>query len=301
MEKKVCTKCGEEKELSEYYIRNKKTNRINSQCKTCSNKKNIEWSKNNKDKRNESSRLYREKNKERINESLKLYREKNKEILRYQKNKSAKLYREKNKEKIKESQKIYREKNKEKIKESQKIYRLNNLEYFKKSDKERYQRKRQQIIKNQKEYYKNNIEKIKEYRENNRERFKPRKRSYMRDYVKNRCLMDPIFKLRRLIKSSINRQLKKNGYTKKSRNHKILGCTYEDFKLYIESKFDPWMSWDNHGLYNGQQCYGWDIDHIIPVSSANTEEDVIRLNHYTNLQPLCSHINRDIKKNSLDF
>ena len=61
------------------------------------------------------------------------------------------------------------------------------------------------------------------------------------------------------------------------------------------------MSWDNHGLYNGQQCYGWDIDHIIPVSSANTEEDVIRLNHYTNLQPLCSHINRDIKKNSLDF
>jgi hypothetical protein len=33
----------------------------------------------------------------------------------------------------------------------------------------------------------------------------------------------------------------------------------------------------------------WDIDHIIPISSAKTKEDIIRLNHYTNLQPLCSY------------
>jgi hypothetical protein len=38
-----------------------------------------------------------------------------------------------------------------------------------------------------------------------------------------------------------------------------------------------------------------DIDHIIPISSVNSENDVIRLNHYTNLQPLCSKVNRDIK------
>lgn len=41
---------------------------------------------------------------------------------------------------------------------------------------------------------------------------------------------------------------------------------------------------------------GCNYDHIIPMSCAKTEEDVIRLNHYTNLQPLCSHINRNIKK-----
>jgi len=56
------------------------------------------------------------------------------------------------------------------------------------------------------------------------------------------------------------------------------------------------MNWDNRGLYNGTPDYGWDIDHIIPQSSAITIEDVIQLNHYTNLQPLCSYINRDIKK-----
>ena len=58
------------------------------------------------------------------------------------------------------------------------------------------------------------------------------------------------------------------------------------------------MTWENKGLYNGELNYGWDIDHIIPVSSGKTEDDMIKLNHYTNLQPLCSKINRDIKRNN---
>jgi len=61
------------------------------------------------------------------------------------------------------------------------------------------------------------------------------------------------------------------------------------------------MNWDNHGLYNGKFNYGWDIDHIIPISSGKTEEDIFRLNHYTNLQPLCSKVNRDIKKDRLNY
>jgi len=61
------------------------------------------------------------------------------------------------------------------------------------------------------------------------------------------------------------------------------------------------MNWDNHGKYNGEFNFGWDLDHIIPISSAITEQEVIKLNHFTNLQPLCSKINRYIKKNKLDF
>ena len=61
------------------------------------------------------------------------------------------------------------------------------------------------------------------------------------------------------------------------------------------------MTWDNKGLYNGELNHGWDLDHIIPIDTAITEEDVIRLNHYTNLQPLCSKINRDIKKNNPSY
>jgi hypothetical protein len=61
------------------------------------------------------------------------------------------------------------------------------------------------------------------------------------------------------------------------------------------------MNWENRGLYNGELNYGWDVDHITPISSAKTEEDVVRLNHYTNLQPLCSYINRAIKGESLSY
>lgn len=58
------------------------------------------------------------------------------------------------------------------------------------------------------------------------------------------------------------------------------------------------MSWDNYGKYNGELNFGWDIDHIKPLCLAKTKEEVINLNHYTNLQPLCSKINRDIKWNN---
>lgn len=47
--------------------------------------------------------------------------------------------------------------------------------------------------------------------------------------------------------------------------------------------------------------YSWDIDHIVPLSTATTEEDLIRLNHYTNLQPLCSKVNRDIKRDKQNY
>ena len=59
------------------------------------------------------------------------------------------------------------------------------------------------------------------------------------------------------------------------------------------------MNWDNKGNPKDgilELNKTWDIDHIIPISTAITEEDIIRLNHYTNLQPLCSYYNRNIKK-----
>ena len=58
------------------------------------------------------------------------------------------------------------------------------------------------------------------------------------------------------------------------------------------------MKWDNRGLYNGELNHGWDIDHIKPLSLAKNGEELISLMHYTNLQPLCSKINRDIKKDN---
>ena len=92
-----------------------------------------------------------------------------------------------------------------------------------------------------------------------------------------------------------------NGYIKSNSSENILGCSFEHFKIHLESQFEHWMCWDNYGLYNGELNYGWDLDHIIPISSASTEEDIYKLNHYTNFQPLCGFTNRHIKVDKLSY
>lgn len=59
----------------------------------------------------------------------------------------------------------------------------------------------------------------------------------------------------------------RKSLTKNKKTEDIIGCSYDDFKLYIESKFEPWMNWDNYGLYNSPSCTGWDLDHIVPIFS----------------------------------
>lgn len=89
---------------------------------------------------------------------------------------------------------------------------------------------------------------------------------------------DPLFAVIGRCRSRVNQVFRINGYTKRSRTYEIIGCSYEFLMGYIESQFKLGMSWENRSE--------WHIDHIIPLASAKTEEDVIRLNHYTNLQPL---------------
>ena len=152
------------------------------------------------------------------------------------------------------------------------------------------------------EYMKNYL---KDWRENNPDynslyskKWRVENPDAYKNYCRERKKTDMIFKIRQSIRSVISSSFRHKSFRKSSKTSVILGCSFEEFKLYLESNFEDWMSWDNKGLYNGELNYGWDIDHIIPLASAETEEDIIRLNHYTNLQPLCSKINRDIKRNN---
>lgn len=67
------------------------------------------------------------------------------------------------------------------------------------------------------------------------------------------------------------------------KNQEILGIDFEGFKLYIENLFIEGMTWENFGK--------WHLDHKIPISWGKTEDEIIRLNHYTNLQPLWAEDN----------
>jgi len=60
---------------------------------------------------------------------------------------------------------------------------------------------------------------------------------------------------------------KRNGNRKFTKTKLILGCSFNSFKIYIENTFEPWMTWENYGKYNSELNYGWDLDHIIPISS----------------------------------
>jgi hypothetical protein len=185
----------------------------------------------------------------------------------------------KNKDLIKEYKKEYRIKNKNIIKNYMEDYYSDNKTDIKDNMKFNYLLNKDSKLKYQKEYNKNNKE--------NRNA-----------YATNRKKIDNLFRLTCAARNMIYSSLNNKGYSKKSHTYEIIGCSYEFLLSYLEGKFETWMNYDNKGLYNGELNYGWDIDHIIPLSSAKTEEELLKLNHYSNLQPLCSKINRDIKKDN---
>lgn len=201
----------------------------------------------------------------------------------------------KNQTRCKSCTKKYILENKEKIKDYKKSY---NTERRSKSDKRYYLKNKESLNSKNNLYYLENKDHIrniqKNYREENRDYLSLKGREYSKKYY-NKNKNNILFKLKGNCRSMIGNSIRYKGHLKSSKSESILGCTFVEFQLYLESKFEIWMSWDNYGLYNGELNYGWDIDHIIPLDSAKTEEDIIRLNHYTNLQPLCSYTNRHIK------
>jgi len=184
-----------------------------------------------------------------------------------------KKYRQENKEKISQQKKEYREGNKEKLKEYKKKYRQENKEKIK-------------------EWEEKNKEKRKEYKKKYRQENKEKLKEYQKKY---KTETDKLYRVKYKIRSLVSKGIKKVNTNGNTDGEKILGCSFKELREYIESQWEDWMTWDNYGLYNGCGGYGWDIDHIKPLSLCESEEDVYKLNHYTNLQPLCSYINRNVK------
>jgi hypothetical protein len=81
----------------------------------------------------------------------------------------------------------------------------------------------------------------------------------------------------------MNGFLNTNKLRKNNKTFEILGCTPEFLKYHIEKQFHNGMSWDNRTE--------WHIYHKTPLSSAKTEEEIFKLCHYTNLQPLWRYDN----------
>lgn len=182
----------------------------------------------------------------------------------------SKEYRDAHKDKTKEYNKKYHTANKDKAVEASKQYYNENKEIFIELAHKRYTENKKEILEKAKIYYINNKKEIS-------------KKKII--YIQNRLLNDPFFKLkmniRTLIKNSFKNAIKNiNSNAKKNtKTTNILGCTFAEFKIHLEKQFDDKMNWDNQGSY-------WHMDHIKPISLAQTVEEAYQLNHYTNFQPL---------------
>lgn len=174
-----------------------------------------------------------------------------------------KLYAKKHEKRIKTNKHMHYEEHKEEINKKAKIYRDNNPEKMK-TQSSRY------------------------YREHRSERL-----IYGYNYLKNRRTEDDFFKFSDNLKTLIRMAIKQKGYSKKSRSFQIIGESFEFVWQYLIM-----TAIGNYGFYDESIVYH--IDHKIPCSLAETEEELIKLQHYTNLQFLTPKDNLS-KSDKLDW
>lgn len=180
--------------------------------------------------------------------------------------------------------KKYRNSNHDIVKERTKKWRDNNKEKIREYDKKR---KRKYIITEERKTYSKNY--MKKWRQENKDHIKKYKKE---DYHRNKN--KKIYKLKLQIRNLIFSSFKKRGLKKSSKTENILGCSLDYFIEYLLKTFE-----NNYG-------YEWDkkesvhIDHIIPLATAENEDEVIKLNHYTNLQLLKAEDNLK-KSNKLNW
>lgn len=155
----------------------------------------------------------------------------------------------------------------EKKRETSRLWQKNNKE-------------RARII--QKKFCDNNREALNKraiiYREQNREIYLTKRRVNN----KKRRLEDSNYKFIENLRAMINMSFKrgKTKYSKLTKTENILGCKLDFFVNYILSKCPEGVTLSDF------HRYGYHIDHIIPISLGKSEEEIIKLCHYNNLQPL---------------
>lgn len=200
---KTCSKCKENKDLSEFRKDAKSKDGHQWSCKTC----------------------YRIKKSNRSQEEKDIERTKNQ------------LWNNNNKEKLKEVKKAWKEEKREKVRTYEKEWHSNNKENRAKQAREKYN--------------------------------------------------DPnsSFKIKANLRTRFSNAIKRGQKAGSAIDD--LGCSIEEFKVYIESKFEPWMNWDNYGNYDKDKDT-WQFDHIVALANIDltNREEFLKAAHFSNYQPL---------------
>ena len=152
--------------------------------------------------------------------------------------------------------------------------------YVKERRKQKYKENREEIRRKNNEYIARPEVRAKkqnydmEYRKRNAKKIDSR----VYKWRTKRMERDPLFKFKERLKSRMYSAFRALGEKKPIRSMLMLGASMEQIRKHIESQFTDGMAWENYGK--------WHADHVIPLSSAQTKEEMVRLCHYMNLQPL---------------
>lgn len=289
LEAKTCIKCGKTKPLTEFNFR-RDSGKYRNECKACQYKARQDYYRENRQKLSDYNKKYREQNADYIKEKGKEYYEKNRErVLERQRN-----YYRANTDAVIAYQQTYRATHKDEISEWHRKYWQEHIDERKAYKANYYKENHDEILAKKKdEYYADHEKYLEKNRANyhkHREKRAEWKRTYYQEnkteiqkkklaYTIKRLANDPIFKLKEQTRTLIRNSFKRTGYKKGTKTEEILGC---DFNVFVEYLLGTWQA--NYGTeWNGEPYH---IDHIIPLATAKTEQDVIELCHYTNLQLL---------------
>lgn len=268
MEKKICRICGLEKEVSDFRICGAY---IRTECKECERLYKKEYNKlHNKEiykRRIDEAKKYREKNREKQKEYMRIY---------YLTHKNNEDYIKKRKNYIKTYNRPIE--SIEKHKETTKMWRKNNLEHIKDYAKNYNKTHKEQKTQSYKEWKSKNKNKIREYQKRDSERRKS----------------NPTLKLELQLRNMINTSFKRKGKYKSQKLELICGICSKDLVSYLLETYKQNYNeeWDGKEKVH--------IDHIKPLKIATTEEEVIKLCHYSNLQLLKAQDNLQ-KSDKLDW
>ena len=103
-------------------------------------------------------------------------------------------------------------------------------------------------------------------------------RRKQREWRAKKIAADPVFAISCRMRSYIATTVRNRGEIKNAKTIQAMGCDFNELKAHLEKQFLPGMSWENRDM--------WHIDHIVPLATAQTEQEVLALFHFTNMRPM---------------
>lgn len=133
---------------------------------------------------------------------------------------------------------------------------------------------RQNSLKQYYKYHEANKGRNRQWKKDNKDKVNSSNRKYQQKKYHN----DIKYRITNLLRGRFQKAISRES--KKSSVLDLLGCSVNELKVYLSTKFADGMSWDNYGK--------WHIDHIKPCSSFDLTKisEQHKCFHYSNLQPL---------------